>query len=183
MGDGVGVGVTAEIKEACCIYWMRLIMVRIDNSRCNGCGNCIDACPQQAISLHDGRAIINQELCIQCLACAESCPVGAIREVVPTGVQVSEGGDSMSYGYGRGFGFRGASPPWPYTGRGRGGLPRCWSPGLWGGALPYATPWTAPYRPTSTNVEELGALKEQADIMKRQLEGIESRIQALEKEG
>ena len=36
------------------------------------------------------------------------------------------------YGYGRGFGrggwgfgFRGSSPPWPYVGLGRGGLPRC----------------------------------------------------------
>ncbi len=33
----------------------------------------------------------------------------------------------MPYGFGRGwgFGFRGASPPWPYVGVGRGGLPRC----------------------------------------------------------
>ncbi len=28
--------------------------------------------------------------------------------------------------YGRGFGFRGFSPPWPFVGLGRGGLPRCW---------------------------------------------------------
>ena len=28
-------------------------------------------------------------------------------------------------GWGMGFGFRGSSPPWPYVGRGRGGLPRC----------------------------------------------------------
>ncbi len=28
--------------------------------------------------------------------------------------------------YGRGFGFRGFSPPWPFVGIGRGGLPRCW---------------------------------------------------------
>lgn len=26
---------------------------------------------------------------------------------------------------GMGFGFRGSSPPWPYVGIGRGGLPRC----------------------------------------------------------
>jgi len=39
----------------------------------------------------------------------------------------------MPNGYGRGFGrgggwgfgFRGSSPPWPYVGLGRGGLPRC----------------------------------------------------------
>jgi hypothetical protein len=28
-------------------------------------------------------------------------------------------------GWGMGFGFRGSSPPWPYVGLGRGGLPRC----------------------------------------------------------
>jgi len=34
----------------------------------------------------------------------------------------------MPYGFGRGgwgFGFRGSSPPWPFVGVGRGGLPRC----------------------------------------------------------
>ena len=41
--------------------------------------------------------------------------------------------------FGRGFGFRGWSPPWPYVGRGRGGLPRCWAYGAsWGTS--YADP-------------------------------------------
>ena len=95
----------------------------------------------------------------------------------------------ITYGYGRGFGFRGSSPPWPYIGRGRGGLPRCWHPGLWGGvapytvpsAAPYAVPDAAPYWPAPTRDEELGFLKGQADVMKSQLEDIERRIQELEK--
>ena len=81
----------------------------------------------------------------------------------------------MYYGYGRGYGFRGSSPPWPYLGRGRGGLPRCWYPGLGGTAVPYAAPaphWTAP-----TSEEELGFLKTQAEATRRQLEDIERRIQ------
>ena len=80
-----------------------------------------------------------------------------------------------------GFGFRGASPPWPYVGRGRGGLPRCWYPGLWGGVAPYPAPFS-PYAPAPTREEELGFLKEQAEIVRRQLEEIERRIQELEKE-
>ena len=87
----------------------------------------------------------------------------------------------MPYGYGWGFGFRGASPLWPYIGWGRGGLPRCWYPGLWGSVAPYTTPGAAPYWPTQTPEEELGFLKDQADIMKRQLENVESRIQELER--
>lgn len=34
-------------------------------------------------------------------------------------------GRGLGWGRGMGFGFRGASPPWPYIGLGRGGLPRC----------------------------------------------------------
>jgi hypothetical protein len=47
--------------------------------------------------------------------------------------------------YGRGFGFRGWSPAWPFVGRGRGGLPRCWAYGAnWGAS--YANPnWVGTY--------------------------------------
>jgi hypothetical protein len=65
----------------------------------------------------------------------------------------------MANGYGRGFGrggwgfgFRGNSPPWPYVGIGRGGLPRCgyFLSGAAGMPIPpvypnYGGPWTAPY--------------------------------------
>jgi len=87
----------------------------------------------------------------------------------------------MQYGYGRGFGFRGASPAWPYVGRGRGGLPRCWHPGQWGAGVPNATSWATPYWAAPTTEGELGFLKNQADAMKSQLEDIEGRIQELEK--
>ena len=91
------------------------------------------------------------------------------------------------YGYGRGFGrgggaglgFRGASPAWPYVGRGRGGLPRCWYPGA--GAAPglFAPPRN--YGPLPARDEELGFLKDQAEAMKQELEDVERRIQELEK--
>jgi len=92
----------------------------------------------------------------------------------------------MVYRFGRGPGgrggaglsFRGSSPPWPYVGRGRGGLPRCWYPGLWGG-VGYST--QAPYWTAPTRGEELGFLKNQSDVMKRQLEDIERRIEELQK--
>lgn len=152
--------------------------LKIESSKCTGCGICVNACPQQAITIHDDLAMINEDLCIQCGTCAEVCPVGAIREVVPAYAQLAKGGERMVYGYGRGFGFRGASPSWPYVGRGRGGLPRCWYPGLWGAA---SYPAPAPYWPAPTGEEETGFLKNQADLMKHQLEEIERRIQELEK--
>ena len=78
----------------------------------------------------------------------------------------------MYYGYGRGFGFRGSSPPWPYVGRGRGGLPRCQYPGLAGGTA----------FPTMNREQELGVLKSQAQAMREQLEQLEARIKQLGKE-
>jgi len=65
----------------------------------------------------------------------------------------------MPNGYGRGFGrrgwgfgFRGSSPPWPYVGLGRGGLPRCGYFLSRAAGMPvppgypsYGGPWAMPY--------------------------------------
>ena len=166
--------------------------MEIDISKCNGCGACVNACPRQAIAIRGALAVIDENLCVQCGICADVCPAGAIRETAPARAELAKGGERMMYGYGggfgygrgggygRGFGFRGSSPPWPYVGRGRGGLPRCFHPGLWGGAVPYAAPG-APYGATPTRDEELDFLKEQSSVMRREMEGIERRIQELEK--
>jgi hypothetical protein len=95
-------------------------------------------------------------------------------------------------GFGRGFGFRGMSPPWPYVGLGRGGLPRCGyffsgagapAPGAYQPPPFYSgmpvTPGYPPYSPPRTREEELSYLKDQAEAMKGQLEEIESRMHDL----
>ena len=76
---------------------------------------------------------------------------------------------------GAGFGFRGSSPPWPYVGRGRGGLPRC---GYFLGAPAAAVekPLSAPTAPG----QELDLLKNQAQALQEQLEQIEARLRDLE---
>lgn len=153
-------------------------MVIVDKAQCTGCGSCISVCPQKAITLNDNTAMINEDLCRQCGNCACICPAGAIIELAPASLELTRVGEKMQYGYGRGFGFRGASPPWPYIGHVRGGLPRCWHLGLWGAAF-YAPP--VPYPPMPTRQEELGFLKNQAEAIKSQLEDIECRIQKIEK--
>jgi len=94
-------------------------------------------------------------------------------------------GRGFGYGGGRGFGFRGASPPWPYVGRGRGGLPRCWHPGVdmappYPPAYPveYPAPWPTPSY--TTREQELDFLKEESKAVRGHLEEIESRIRELE---
>ena len=91
-------------------------------------------------------------------------------------------------GGGMGFGFRGASPPCPYVGRGRGGLPRCGyflsgagAPAPFHPGMP-ATPGYAPYAPEMTKDEELNYLKDQAEAIKGQLGEIDSRVHDLEAE-
>ena len=103
---------------------------------------------------------------------------------------------------GWGFGFRGSSPPWPYVGRGRGGLPRCWYflrpmrapvvPGYWQPpyygepwAMPYeaaAAPGATPFTPQMNREQERDFLRSEAEAVRGQLGDIEARIQALEKE-
>ena len=92
----------------------------------------------------------------------------------------------MMYGFGRGpcgrggagLGFRGSCPSWPYMGRGRGGLPRCWYPGVTA-AFPYA-PGAMSYAQGVTQQQELSFLKEEAEAMKRHMEDVEARISELE---
>ena len=100
-------------------------------------------------------------------------------------------GAGRGFGVGMGFGFRGSSPPWPYVGRGRGGLPRC---GYFtsGAGAPFAdnpafygrmpdAPGYPTNAPGMTREEEINFLKDQARVMRSQLEEVESRISDLEK--
>ena len=107
------------------------------------------------------------------------------------------------YGHRGGFGFRGSTPPWPYIGRGRGGLPRCgyyWGMGYtsypsYTGAyqmppagynIPRYTPshgsWYYPaasYSPFTSREHELDVLKSEAEAMNARLKEIDARIEEL----
>lgn len=109
------------------------------------------------------------------------------------------GGRGMGRGFrgGMGFAFRGNSPPWPYVGIGRGGLPRCGY--FLSGAAPFnawpyqqppfpfyagtpSPPGYAPFAPQMTKEQELDFLRDQAEAIKQQLEQIEARMRELERE-
>jgi ferredoxin len=60
-------------------------MIFVDSNTCDGCGDCIEVCPTDAISLQHSLAFIDQEVCQGCAACTDACPQGAIlnEETMP----------------------------------------------------------------------------------------------------
>ena len=59
------------------LLWVR---PAFDAAHCVACGQCVRACPAQALAL-EGRSIpqLNKKTCIGCACCHEVCPKGAIR--------------------------------------------------------------------------------------------------------
>ena len=55
---------------------------------CLGLGSCVKACPENAITVQDGVAVVNRSRCVGCGLCAKACPKGLI-ELVPESKQVA----------------------------------------------------------------------------------------------
>jgi NAD-dependent dihydropyrimidine dehydrogenase PreA subunit len=56
----------------------RTMPVIIDQNACNGCESCIEACPNDAIELVEGKAKVIEDDCIDCGLCEDQCPEEAI---------------------------------------------------------------------------------------------------------
>ncbi len=73
----------AHIKDKKCPAGVckALITYRIIEEKCPGCGLCIKACPQEAITSGGKKkpAILDQAKCIKCGACYDVCKLGAIE--------------------------------------------------------------------------------------------------------
>lgn len=50
----------------------------VDKSKCTGCESCVDECPSSAISMVDGKAVVNTDNCVDCGVCVDACPSEAI---------------------------------------------------------------------------------------------------------
>ena len=63
----------------------------VDLSICMGSGACVDACPEQALGIIDGKGtVVSPAVCIGHGACAASCPVEAIKLVFGTAARGME---------------------------------------------------------------------------------------------
>jgi ferredoxin len=63
---------------------------KADNTKCSGCGKCVEVCPVNATSLVSADSIedrkkkrsqVNQNICVGCGVCAFNCPKGALTMV------------------------------------------------------------------------------------------------------
>ena len=50
-----------------------------DETKCLGCGVCVDVCPHAAFSMNGRKAVLVRPLnCMECGACRMNCPTNAI---------------------------------------------------------------------------------------------------------
>ena len=57
-----------------------------DPDACDGCALCADACPIDAVSMVDGKAVVDEDWCIGCGVCTAACPNDAIAMVRRKGI-------------------------------------------------------------------------------------------------
>ena len=50
---------------------------KINKEECTACGQCVEACPVEAITVDDV-AKVNEEECTDCGSCVDECPANAI---------------------------------------------------------------------------------------------------------
>lgn len=58
----------------------------VDPEKCNGCTGrereeCIYVCAYDAVSMKNGKAVVDEQMCDDCMMCVEACPVEAIITV------------------------------------------------------------------------------------------------------
>ncbi len=51
---------------------------KVNNEKCTGCETCVEECPSEAISMADGKAVVDVDTCIDCGVCVDACPAEAI---------------------------------------------------------------------------------------------------------
>jgi Fe-S-cluster-containing hydrogenase component 2 len=55
--------------------------MQVNAEQCTGCGACVEICPNGAIQLSEGIAVLDQAACTQCQSCVDACPIGAITAI------------------------------------------------------------------------------------------------------
>lgn len=62
---------------------------KVDLEKCRGHMTCMRHCPTQAIRVRGGKAVISEELCVDCGTCISVCPSGAIVPIADVVDEIS----------------------------------------------------------------------------------------------
>ena len=57
----------------------RTINLKVDQTKCNGCKTCKNACPNNLPEIKNGKAYITSNSCMRCPICRSECPTKAIK--------------------------------------------------------------------------------------------------------
>jgi NAD-dependent dihydropyrimidine dehydrogenase PreA subunit len=61
------------------LYLKNVATLKLDASRCSGCGKCVEVCPHAVFYIKDHKAhILDSDLCMECGACAKNCAAKAL---------------------------------------------------------------------------------------------------------
>ena len=52
--------------------------VKVNEEKCTGCGDCVDACPCEALKVEDGKCKVDADNCSDCGACVDTCNQGSL---------------------------------------------------------------------------------------------------------
>ena len=65
-----------------------------DSELCRGCKKCLVAehCPSKAVSVTDGKSVLDETKCKKCGVCVGKCPFGAVSKEAPSACRVFVGG-------------------------------------------------------------------------------------------
>lgn len=72
----------------------RLVSVpvpRIDESRCDGCGRCVDFCQHDALEMRGGKIVVHDPRCHHCSGCRMVCPQQAVEETAYLVGEIEQG--------------------------------------------------------------------------------------------
>jgi NAD-dependent dihydropyrimidine dehydrogenase PreA subunit len=50
----------------------------VNQGTCDGCGECVQACPLDAIKIENEKAVVDPDVCSDCGACVDVCPTQSI---------------------------------------------------------------------------------------------------------
>ena len=69
--------------------------VAIDESSCTGCGDCLERCSMEALSLVDDVVVVKKEHCVGCGNCVSACPTETLSMVRRSNTIPPKGGMTM----------------------------------------------------------------------------------------